>query len=154
MKLRRAMFPTRTFSLRTLFCLMLLAVVASVYAERRITDRARFEVLETDLFIEDGYLSGSLSFRCSRLDEDSNIEYADTVLRVEHLADTRMKELADGDEFFVKYRKYDLGPIKKENRYVIFMVRELGISKDEIVGFVQLDGWAEVVVRGKGEIRR
>ncbi len=139
----------RTFSLRTLFVLMLLAVIGSLLVQRSITDRAHFKILETDLDVDGGYLSGSISFRCSRFNQYDNIEYADTVLRIEHLADTRTMDLEAGDEFSLRYRYLDFGPIKKENRYVLFMVRELGIRKDEIVGFVQLDGWAEVLVRGK-----
>lgn len=146
---RRSWLP-RSFSLRSLFVITLLAIIASIWFQRH-TDRARFEVLESDLRIENGYLSGSMSFRCSRLNERGRIETADTVLRVEHLADTRMMDLKEGDEFFVRYRHYDFGPIKRENRYVIFMVSELGIHKEEIVGFVQLDGWAEVHIRGEAK---
>lgn len=131
--------------------MMLLAVIGSVLVQRYVTETARFEVLETDLWIDDGYLNGSMSFRCSRLNENNNIEYSDSVLRIEHLGDTSMQNLKAGDEFFVRYRHRDFGPIKKENRYVIFMARELGILKDEIVGFVQLEGWAEVVIRGKAK---
>lgn len=129
--------------------MMVLAGLASYGVRQYVMDRARFEILDTDLQVEDGYLSGSLSFRCSRLDERDNIEYADTVLRIDNIADTTMDGLKSGDEFFVHYRERDFGPLKHENRYVIFMVRELGILKEEIVGFVQLDGWAEVVIRGK-----
>ena len=128
---------------------MVLAGLGSYGIRLYVMDRARFEILDTDLQVEDGFLSGAISFRCSRLDEQNNIEWADTVLRIENIADTSMVELKSGDEFFVHYRQRDLGPIKRENRYVIFMVRELGVQKDEIVGFVQLDGWAEVVIRGK-----
>jgi len=131
--------------------MMLLAVIGSVLVQRYITETARFEILETDLQVEDGYLNGSMSFRCSRLNERDNIESSDSVLKIANLADTSMQNLKAGDEFFVRYRHRDFGPIKKENRYVIFMVRELGILKDEIVGFVQLDGWAEVHIRGKGK---
>lgn len=137
-----------------MFAMVLIAVVGTLLVQRYITNTARFEVLETDLYVEDGYLSGSMSFRCSQLDDRDNIEYADTVLRIEHLSETSMENLVAGDEFFVRYREKDFGPIKKENRYVIFMVRELGIHKDEIVGFVQLDGWAEVHIRGKTKSQR
>lgn len=132
---------------------MLLAAVGALLIQRHITDRARFEVLETDLHLDGGYLSGSVSFRCSRLNERNNIEHADTVLYVEHLRDLSMQSLAAGDEFVVSYRHRDFGPIKKQNRYVIFMTRELGILKEEIVGFVLLAGWAEVHVRGKADAK-
>jgi len=141
----------RKFSLRSMFAMVLIAVIGTLSAQRYITNTARFEVLETDLFVDGGYLSGSMSFRCSQLDDRDNIEYSDSVLRIANLSDTSMKTLVAGDEFFVNYRDRDVGPIKKENRYVIFMTRELGIQKDEIVGFVQLDGWAEVHIRGKSE---
>ena len=52
----------------------------------------------------------------------------------------------------MRYRQRDLGPITKENRYVVFMVNELGIRKEEIVGFVVMNGWAEVHVRGKADL--
>ena len=78
----------------------------------------------------------------------TTLSTADTVLYVDRVSDRRLEDLKAGDEFFVQYRHRDFGPIEKENRYVIFMVRELGIKKDEIVGFVQMDGWAEVHVRG------
>lgn len=141
----------RSFSLRTLFVLMLLSVIGIFLIQRHITNRARFEVLETDFSVDGGYLSGSMSFRCSQLNQWDNIEHADTVLRVEHLGDLSMQNLQAGDEFFIRYREFDFGPIKKQNRYVMFMTRELGILKEEIVGFVQLDGWAEVHIRGKSK---
>ena len=124
--------------------MVLLVSIGIVFLQNQYMT-ARFEVLETDVRVDgDGYLSGSLSFRCSQLNDLNNIEYADTILRIEHLSDTTMQDLVAGDEFFVSYLKRDLGPVKKENRYVNFMVSELGIDKHEIVGFVQLNGWAEV----------
>lgn len=111
-------------------------------------------MLETNFSVDGGYLSGSMSFRCSQLNQLDNIEYADTVLRVEHLGDLRMQNLQVGDEFFIHYRELDFWPIKKQNRYVMFMTRELGILKKEIVGFVQFDGWAEVRIRGEANSTR
>lgn len=140
-----------SYSLRSLFVMVLLVSIGIVFLQNQYMT-ARFEVLETDVRVDgDGYLSGSLSFRCSQLNDLNNIEYADTILRIEHLSDTTMQDLVAGDEFFVSYLKRDLGPVKKENRYVNFMVSELGIDKHEIVGFVQLNGWAEVHIRGKAK---
>lgn len=129
--------------------LMLAAGVVCFLVRQHVVDRARFKVLETVLNVEDGYLNGSLSFRCSRFTELGVVEYSDTLLSIENLADTRMFKLKEGDEIVLHYRHRDFGPLPKENRYVQFMVRKLGIAKDEIVGFVQLDGWAEVVIRGR-----
>lgn len=131
--------------------LMALAAVGSYFVQQYIVDRARFEILDKELFVEEGLLNGSLSFRCSRLDEWDNIEYADIVLHVSHLANTDMMDFESGDEFFVRYRERDFGPLKRENRYVIFMIRELGILEEEIDYFVQLDGWGEFIVSGKSE---
>lgn len=137
------------FSLKTLLLFMFVAAIGSYFFKQVIMDRARFKVLETLVEVEDGYLSGSFSFRCSRFTKKGFVEWDDTVLRVENIADTKMETLKVDDEFVIHYRHRDLGPLKKENKYVLFMTRELGIRKDEIVGFVQLDGWAEVVIRGK-----
>jgi len=139
------------FSLKTLMLVMALAAVGSYYYSQIIMDQARFKVLETDIEVKDGYLSGSLSFRCSRFTEKGFVEYSDTVVRVDNISDTTMDRLRANDEFVIHYRHHDFGPLQKENRYVLFMVRELGVQKEEIVGFVQLDGWAEVVIRGKGQ---
>ena len=129
---------------------MLAAGVGSYLFRQYVMDRARFEVLEVLLDEEDGYLNGGLSFRCSRFNSQTgSTEYADTVLQIENLLNSELMDLEAGDEFFVHYRHRDFGPLPRENRYMMFMVYKLGISEDEIVGFVQLDGWAEVVIRGK-----
>ena len=132
---------------------MLLTLAAGVVCfliRQHVVERARFKVLETVLEVNDGYVNGNLSFRCSRFDSESGyVEYSDTLLHIENLADTRMVELKEGTEIVLDYRHRDFGPLARENPNVQFMVRKLGISKDEIVGFVQLDGWVEVVIRGK-----
>ena len=139
------------FSLRTLMLFMLAAGVGSFLFNQYVMDRARFKVLEVQLEEEDGYLNGGVSFRCSRYDRQTGfVEYADTVLQIQNVSNSKLMDLKADDEFVVHYRHRDFGPLPRENRYVLFMVRKLGISKDEIVGFVQLDGWAEVLIRGKG----
>lgn len=132
---------------------MLVVTVTAVglYLYQGTVVRARFEVLDKDLYIEDGYLNGSISFRCSRLDDQNNIEYADTVLRLKYVEDTRMVDLKPGDEFFMRYRLRDFGPLKAQNRYVEFMKKELGILEEEIDYFMQLDGWGEFIVTGKAD---
>ena len=59
-----------------------------------------------------------------------------------------MRQLKVGDEFFVNYRERGIWPLDKENRYLIFLTRDLGIAEDEIEGFVHMDGWTEVHVKG------
>lgn len=131
--------------------LLVAAVAGGLYLYQGTVVRARFEVLDKDLFIEDGYLNGSISFRCSRLNGQDNIEYADTVLRLSNVEDTRMMDLKPGDEFFMRYRRRAFGPLKAQNRYVKFMQKELGILEEEIDYFMQLDGWGEFIVTGKAD---
>lgn len=112
---------------------------------------ARFEVVECDLSRSaGGHLNGSLQWRFARVKADGIIERSDTLLTVENVLSTKMDSLQSGDQFKVRYRLGDVGPIKKENPYVLFMTEKLGIEKDEIVGFIQMQGWSEVVVRGNG----
>ena len=140
-----------TFSLKSLLIMMVAVAAGCWMLDRYLSDRARFEILETNIQVEGEHLSGSLSFRCNRFNERGNIEYSDTVLWLERITDSQIESLQVGDEFKVRYRQRDLGPITKENRYVVFMVNELGIRKEEIVGFVVMNGWAEVHVRGKAD---
>jgi hypothetical protein len=132
--------------------MILVAIAAGcLYLYQGTIVRARFEILDKDLVIEDGYLNGSLSFRCSRLNDKNNIEYADTVLQLRNIGDTRMMDLKPGDEFFLRYRESGFGPLKAQNRYLKFMKKELGILEEQIDYFMQLDGWGEFVVTGKAD---
>ena len=60
-----------------------------------------------------------------------------------------IQKLKPGDEFFHRYRERGFGPIKKENYCATFLIRELGITRDEIEYWVQIDGWLEAHVSGK-----
>jgi len=143
--------PNVQFSLRGLLIAMVVAAAVCWLADRYISDRAHFKILETDLRLEGEHVAGAISFRCSRWNDNDNIEYSNTVLYVKEIANTEMLKVEVDDQFNIRYRARDFGPIANQNPYVLFMIRELGIKKEEIIGFVQLDGWAEVHVRGKSE---
>ncbi len=144
-------FPRVRFSLKTLLIVMIVAAVGCWLVDRHTSDRARFEILETELRVEDGYLNGFISFRCSRMNENNNIEYDDTVLYVKEIADARLVSLKAGDEFFLRYRHRDFGPIARQNRYAMFLVQELGFRKKDIGPSIQMDGWSEILIRGKAD---
>ena len=142
--------PLVSFSLRTLLLLMALAAVASYFiAPYYVVHRSRFEILETQLELEDGFVNGAVSFRCSRLNELDNIEYVDVIVYVENISNTRMMHLKPGDEFFIRNLNRDFGPLKAQNRFHLFMIRELGIQSDEIDYFIEYSGWGELHVKGK-----
>ena len=142
--------PLISFSLRTLLLLMALAAVGCFFISKYyVVHRARFEILETDVALEEGSVNGAVSVRCSRLNDLDNIEYADVVIYIQNISDTRVLDLKEGDEFFVRYRHNDFGPVKAQNRYFLFMDRELGIRRDEIDYFVEYSGWGEFHVSGK-----
>ena len=122
------------------------------FIDRHISDRAFFKILETDLHVEGEYVSGAISFRCSRWDEDGYIQFSNAVLYVRELAGTRLADLKVGDEFTVRYRYRDFGPIAKQDRRVIFMVRELGLPKEEESRrWVHKKEWTEIYVSRKSE---
>lgn len=141
----------RNFSLKFLMFGVVVASVLMWLATQYGKVEAQFEIVSCDLNrASGGHLDGSLQWRYARVKANGNIERSDTLLTVENIQSGKMVGLKSGDQFKVRYRLSDLGPIKKENPYVLFMTQELGIEKDEIVGFIQMDGWSEVVVRGKG----
>lgn len=138
-----------TFTLRTLMLLMLVAVVGMFFVQRYVTGQSRVEILETDLREDSGYVSGAFSFRCSRINEYGGLEYADVVVRLEHVQNAMLMSIKEGDEFVVTCRERTFGPIPSENRYEIFLVRKLGIDKQEIEYRTGYRGWDEFYVKGK-----
>lgn len=73
----------------------------------------------------------------------------ETVLLVDHIHSNRISHLNDGDVFEVRYRPADNLLFEKENPFILFLTRKLGIPQDEIVGFVELEGESQVIARGK-----
>lgn len=136
------------FSLRTFLLAAVVAAGLIAVLDRSVTRRARFEIKESYLKVDGGFVNGVIYYRCSQLNSWNNIEYSDSHLYVKNLADTRMVDIKVGDEFFVRYRNWGFWPLKKENQYLIFMQRELGIDEGEVEGFVHMDGWTEVHVKG------
>ena len=140
--------PWFRFSLRTLFTVAFVLAIVIGVASRGLNSRVKFEIRDTQLKESDGFLNGIISYRCSQLDSFDHREVSDTHLHVKNISGSRLAQLHVGDEFFVSYRERGFWPLAKENHYLIFMTRDLGLYEDEIEGFVHMDGWTEVYVKG------
>ncbi len=147
-----SIFSKARFSLKSLLIAMVVVAAMCWFVDRYISDRAHFKILETDLHVEGEYVSGAISFRCSRWDENGSISFSNTVLYVKELSVTRLADLKVADEFTVRYRYRDFGPIAKQDRRVIFLVRELGLPKEEETRkWVHMEEWTEIYVSRKIE---
>jgi hypothetical protein len=146
-KQRSSLTPT-SYSLRTLLIVMLIAVFGALLIQRYVSGRAHFKILEADLEVVDGYLNGAVSIRFSRFNSEDTLEYADFVLLANNLREMKLKELKEGDEFFVEYKERSFWPIKNQNPLELLMIREFDVRKDEIKYYVQLEQWTEVHLVG------
>ncbi len=143
-------FSKVRFSLKSLLIAMLVVAALCWFVDRQISDRAHFKILETDLQIEGEHVSGAISFRCSRWNDQGSIEYLNVVVYASPQTGTRLADLKVGDEFTVRYRCRDFGPIAKQDRLVLFLVRELGLPQEEETRrWVTMDGWLEIYVQKK-----
>ncbi len=148
---RLRVFPrVPSFGLKSLLFSVVLVSACLWFATQYGKVEGRFEIIECDLVASaDGHLNGSLQWRYSRVRSDGELEQADTSLPVENLSSVKLSRVKAGDQFVVRFRLDDLGPIKKESATVIFMTEKLGIPKDEILGFIQMDGWSEAIVKSR-----
>jgi hypothetical protein len=147
-----SIFSKARFSLKSLLIAMVVVAAMCWFVDRYISDRAHFKILETDLHVEGEYVSGAISFRCSRWDENGSIQFSNAVLYVRELSGTRLADLKVADEFYVRYRYRDFGPIAKQDRRVIFLVRELGLPKEEETRkWVHMEEWTEIYVSRMSE---
>ena len=109
---------------------------------------AHFEIKENFLESRGDSVIGRLWYRFARTRENAAPEYFDFVCTISNLKRPQLLELKTGDKFRLRYRLYDIGPLKQQNPYTMFLTDKLGIDKDLIKGYANFDGWTEVVVVG------
>lgn len=136
------------FSLRAvLLWLALLSGVIWAATEYGKTN-VNFRILETDLRqVGDGLTSGTMMWAY----DDGGDSTSETVLMVDSIDCDRLERVSVGEDFTIRHRASDNLLFARQNPLVLFLIRKLQIRKQDIVGFVELDGQSQVIVRGKAE---
>ena len=122
---------------------ILLAVVTQVG-----NSTVEFEILENQLRLNDERLvSGQLSWGY-RAHPESEGEVWPFVCKIRNVDQPELLKLAPGKKNNVNFRSHPVWPLKKQDPFKIYIVNVLGISSDQIVGFVMTSENTEVVIDG------
>ena len=148
------MLPNQ-FTIRSvLVVVVLVSTVIGVAAEYGKT-HARFQILEAEMRQLGGGLSSGTLMWTHEFEEEVAEEEVnsrrETLLIVDSAKCDRLCAIAAGDEFTIRFRSHENLLFAKQNPFVMFLTRKLQIRKQDIVGFVELDGQSQVIVRGKAE---
>lgn len=107
---------------------------------------ASFKVISNDLQQSaDGLIAGNLHCMYS----GPETQKRDFFFEVVNLDQPNLLELKNGKEFRLRFQYEPFWPIKKDNQYLVFIEYCLGVSQDNVDGFVMMPYETRVVLRGR-----
>ncbi len=109
---------------------------------------AEFEVLENELKLnEDHLVSGRLwgNFVGHDLPKPNELPF---VCEVRNIDRPKIIQIKSGQKNQIQYRVTPFWPLKKQDPFEIYLKRHLGITSDQIEGYVWTKAGARVVIDG------
>ena len=136
-------------SLRKMLIFVGLAAALFALATEIGMGTAKFEIVENDLALnEDQLVSGRIWGSFFGPDQSHQASQLPFVCEVRNINQPQIIDIPSGQKDEVRYRVSPLWPLKKQDPFEIYLRRHLGISADEIEGYVWTKAGARVVIDG------